>query len=303
MITLDWLVEFADDGSMLQNGGETAPPWADIASVVSRAKSLGMYVILKPHVAKTGGLGQNRNLYNTDPNKFLASNFFPAWQAYLMAMVANLPVQQVDAIAIATELDIFDWKNRSDWAMLITSLRSRYAGALTYDAMYSQYASAKDIEEVVFWDLLDFISTSFYVRLTQDDFASVEVVAGLMRSNPSFDITDPVGQLKRIGEKYGKKVMAIEGGYQSANGALWNVNTDYPGATSIENQALQSRGLDGYLLALNAAKGDWLMGINLWDIQARYTQPSTLLDANYRVGWGMYGKSSADVVKRWYSMP
>ena len=94
--------------------------------------------------------------------------------------------------------------------------------------------------------------------------------------------------------------MAIEGGYQSANGALWNVNGYF---NSGFNQELQARGLDAYLTALNISQQSWLKGVSLWDLQPRHFRPSTLLDPNYLAGWGMAGKLSADVVRRWYSVP
>lgn len=298
-IALDWMVEFADNGTMSANGGSQHPSWADIASVMARAKALGFYVILKPHVISTQCCGQNRNSGNTDVSIFLPSNFFPAWTAYLLDMSKNLPIQNANAIAIGTELDFLDWRYRSYWVSLIQSMRIVYSGAVTYDSMFSQYQGSKDIGDVVFWDLVDFISCSFYVRLTQDNSASIPVLTQLMRNNPQVDIIDAIGYLKQISTQYGKQVFTLEGGYQSANGALWGVN-DFYGVNAIENQDLQSRGLDAYLSALNADQGTWLKGVSLWDLQPRHLRSATWTDPNYRNGWGLYNKASAVTVKKWY---
>lgn len=303
MIALDWLVQFANNGSMLPSGGFVSPPWTDIVKIVTRAKGLGMYVVLKPHVAMPDASGQNRHIGNTNTDTFLLSNFFPAWQTYLLDMTTQVPMQFVDAIAIGTELSFVDWKNRSEWASLIQALRSIYTGAITYDSMFSQYAQSKDIKDVVFWDLLDYISCSFYVRLTEDNLASVSTIAGLMRRNFRVDHIDAIGYLKQISELYNKRIVTLEGGYQSVNGALWDTNADYGGAQGfVENQDVQSRGLNGYLQALNLSKGSWLKGVSLWDVQPRHFRPYTMTDNNYRVGWGIYGKTSTEIVKRWYTM-
>lgn len=301
-VVLDWMVEFADNGNIATNGGATHPPWADITNVISRAKALGLYVILKPHVISPVCCGQNRNNSNTNISTFLPTNFFPAWKGYLLDMVSNLPVGSVDAISIGTELDFIDWQFRPEWASLIQSVRNVYRGSLTYDAMFSQYSSSKDVATVVFWDLLDFISCSFYVRLSSNDGLTAVSLAQLMRSNPNVEIIDAIGYLKQIATQYGKQVFALEGGYQSANGALWGVN-EYYGQTATENQDLQARGLDAYLFALNFNQGTWLKGVSLWDLQPRHLRTTTWTDPNYLNGWGMYHKAAADTVKKWYSIP
>lgn len=301
-VTLDWMIEFADDGTMLSNGGDKHPSVSDISNVILAAKSRGLYVVLKPHVISTVCCGQNRNSYNTDVNKFLTTNFFPAWTAYLTGMVSQLPMASVDAISIGTELDFLDWRNRSEWEALIKTMRGVFKGELTYDAMFSQWRSPKDIDDVVFWDLLDFISCSFYVRLTPDNTKSAVELSRIMRNTPNVDIADPIAYLKQISERHGKQVFTMEGGYQSANGALWGVN-DFYGSSAIENQDLQARGLDAYLFTLNFNQGTWLKGVALWDLQSRYLRAGTWEDPNYRNGWGMYRKASANTVSKWYSIP
>ena len=300
LIVLDWMVEFNDDGTMALAGGPSHEAWINIQQVIARAKAMGFLVALKPHAISTTCCGQNRALFNTDTTKFIAGNFFPGWQAYLMDMMNRLPMSSVDVLVIGTEMDIFDWRERSRWSTLIATVRARFSGQLTYDAMFAQYPGAKDLDDVVFWDLLDFISTSLYVRLTTDDNASLETLIQLFRNNSAVQEKDAIGYLRRVSARVGKPIMAMEGGYQSANGALWGVN-DY--FNSGFNEDLQVRGLDAYLTALNVAKQSWLRGVSLWDIQPRHFQPNTLQDPNYRAGWGMANKLSAEVVRRWFSVP
>jgi hypothetical protein len=139
------------------------------------------------------------------------------------------------------------------------------------------------------------------VRLSSDDNASVATLTSLMQSNPSVEITDAIGVLRDLSAKTGKKVFALEGGYQSSNGALWNVNDDY-GPNGVVNQSLQANGFDAYLRSLTVNQGSWLMGVSLWDIQDSYLQSWGQSDRNFQRGWGFVGKQSEQVIKNWYTM-
>jgi hypothetical protein len=300
-IVLDWTVAFSNDGHLAAGYQQWAPTLKNVANIVAAAKSRGLYVILKPHVITDQCCGQNRNDTNTDIKTFLPGNFFVDWRNYLLQAISSLPMSQVDAITIGTEMNMLDWQNRADWLAMIAALREKYTGSLTYDGMFSQYPGAKDCKDVVFWDKLDFVSCSFYVRLSSDDNASVAALTALMQSNPSVGITDAIGVLRDLSAKTGKKVFALEGGYQSSNGALWNVNDDY-GPNGVVNQSLQANGFDAYLRSLTVNQGNWLMGVSLWDIQDSYLQSWGQSDRNFQRGWGFVGKQSEQVIKNWYTM-
>jgi hypothetical protein len=154
---------------------------------------------------------------------------------------------------------------------------------------------------VVFWDKLDFVSCSFYVRLSSDDTSSVATLTSLMRDNKSVGFSDAIGVLKQLSIATGKKVFALEGGYQSSNGALWNVN-DYYGLNGVVNQGLQANGFDAYLRSLSVYQENWLMGVSLWDIQDSYLQSWGKNDPNVLRGWGFVGKQAEQVIRNWYTL-
>jgi aryl-phospho-beta-D-glucosidase BglC (GH1 family) len=300
-IVLDWTVAFGSDGHLAANYELSAPTLKNVANVIAAAKSRGLYVILKPHVISDQCCGQNRNATNTDLATFLPANFFVDWRNYLLQAISALPVAQVDAITIGTEMNMLDWRNRSDWLDLISTVRGKYSGLLTYDGMFSQYSGSKDCRDVVFWDKLDFVSCSFYVRLSSDDNASVATLASLMQSNPSVERTDAIGALRALSITTGKKVFALEGGYQSSNGALWNVNDDF-GPNGVVNQSLQANGFEAYLRSLAVYQGNWLMGVSLWDIQDAHLQSWGQNDPNFQRGWGFVGKQAEQVIRNWYTL-
>lgn len=300
LLVMDWAVNFNDNGTMVSQGGPNHPNLQDILISINKAKAQGFYLVLKPHVTLTAS-PHNRASWNTDVTKFLPSNFFPAWQKYLNDLATLVSARGVDAICIGTEIEILDWKFRDDWVALIKSLRSNFSGALTYDSLFEQWNGTKDIEDVVFWDLMDFIACSFYVTLTQDDNTSVDTLRQLFTNNPYGDHHDVIGYLRSISEKYGKQIVTLEGGYQSRSGGLWNVTVAPNNDTTINND-LQARGLEAYLWALNVNKQDWFKGCSLWELNPDGMTPYYLSTIWHTQYFSIYGKPAANVVKKWYTL-
>jgi hypothetical protein len=301
MVVMDWVVHFNDDGTMVAGGGVRHPPWEEIRTMIAKAKARGFYLILKPHITMTTD-ANNRSSWNTDVSTFLPSNFFPAWQQYLNNLGTLASANGVDAICIGTENNFIDCKVRDDWAALIKSLRSNFSGAVTYDSLFNQWSkpgSDKDIRDVVFWDLVDFIACSFYVTLTQDDNASVDTLRQLLSNNPYGNDHDPIGQLRSISEKYGKQIVTLEGGYESRNGGLWYVTGGPPVEERIVNNDLQARGLEAWLWALNVHKQNWLKGCSVFEVSPQFMGTQSLWNT---VCFGVYGKPAANNIKKWFSI-
>lgn len=299
LITLDWSVEFNDDGTAAYGGGYNRPPIADIQTVIAKAKEMGLTVALKPHVST--GSGANRNSLNTD-DRFLPSNFFPAWKAYLMQLGTFATKNDVDIICIGTEMETLDWRYRDLWVDLIAGVRQSFQGQVTYDSQCFLWASAKDINEVVFWDKVDFISCSLYVPLSKDDNASVGELRAAFTNNPIGDIRNVIEYLRGISERYGKQVMGLEGGYPSVSGGLLDPGGDNPSPTKKANWDLQARGLEAYLSMLYENQGSWLKGLCLWVLQPEVMSPSWLDKYQYTQSWSVYRKPAADVVKEYYTL-
>ncbi len=299
-LALDWPVCFEDNGHIVPDGGDLHPPFTDIESVIEKAKALRLYVMLKPHVTMTD-IAQNRNYYNTDIKVFLPANFFPDWKDYLVALADTAQIMNVDAICIGTEINCLDWMYRTEWLDIISTLRLSYSGDLTYDAVFTVWYEVKGINNVVFWDALDFIGCSLYVPITRDDNASVTDIMKGWTNNQVGTIKNIVKYLQDISKRYNKQIMALEGGYQSVSGGLFNVN-DPPNENRVANNDLQFRGLSAYLEVLYKNKGTWLKGISLWQISPVTMTPIELTKMWYTQEFTVYKKPAADVVKQYYTM-
>ena len=134
-VTLDFVLNFKSDGTMVPADSPSSlhVNWNDLEWMISKAHELGLKVILKPHTSIEGKT-QNINGSNTDPNVFLAKNFFAGMNSYISAL-SNMATQHgVEVLSIGTENDVMDTKNRSEWLDLISNVRKQFKGQLTYDS-------------------------------------------------------------------------------------------------------------------------------------------------------------------------
>ncbi len=201
-------------------------------------------MFLKPHIGFPNSF-DNRMHYNSDLEKFALGTFFRDWTTYLVALGTAANGADVEGIVIATEFTGFDTNNRSEWAALISRLRGVFSGKIAYDALFNVQSQFANVDRVCFWDLVDIIGLSLYVPLSKNDSASLSELNAASYENPFGDITDVIAYLKALSAKYQKPVMAMEGGYQSIQGGLFDVGP--VGTIRAADNSVQVSGFESYL--------------------------------------------------------
>lgn len=299
-IALDWAVNFNDDGTRIPMQDSLHPQWSDIERLILRAQKAGLHVMLKPHVTLKDS-AENRNIWNTDIAVFRPEAFFPAYSEYLEELSDFAARLGVDAICIGTEMNHLDTGFRTQWADLIASVRARFPGTIAYDSLFNRnWISVPDIAEVCFWDLVDVIGVSLYVPVTRNDSASVqEIRQGWLEAlEPDIEIGDVLAYLRGIAESFGKPLMALEGGYQSVAGGLY----DFSGISESKtvDYDLQARGLDAYLGILSENRDDWFKGVSLWELTPSMLSQDNLTTIWHTQSFSVYGKPAAAIVKAHY---
>lgn len=241
-----------------------SPTLADLRAVIRQAQSKDFQILLKPHV----------DLDNDGWRGEINPSDLSAWQAsyrdYIFAMADLSEEEGVSVLAIGTEL-----KTRSGdvsfWRDLISGLRGRYSGQLTYAANWDEY------ESVAFWDLLDYVGIDFYFPLTDDRNATEAQMEAALENIG--------GDLESFSLSQGKPFLITEIGYRNIDGT----NTrpyDY-GMSGARDDAEQA---DATQAVLNAfADEPWLDGIFWWRWDIRLSGAS---DEGYLI----YGKPAADVL-------
>jgi hypothetical protein len=243
-------------------------------------------------------------VWNSPASTFLPSNFFPAWKAYLLGLLDAVP--DIDGLCIGTELNQLDTGWYAEWSDLVSALRAKTPAWLTYDAIFSRARNVPDVGEAVLWPLVDYIGVSLYVPVSANDNATVAQIMAAWSSNTSDgtvlgDVGDVITYLKGFAARYGKPVLAIEGGYQSSSGGLYKVS-DLPTPAKTVNYDLQSRGLQAWLSELSShqgslgAMGNWLAGVSLWQVNPIMMQPGVVGQYWVTEQFTTYGKPAATVI-------
>ncbi len=206
--------------SDIQSGYNT-PTDASLASAIDYAHSLGMQVMLKPHLECY--CGQWRAYINASDR----TTWFANYSAMLNHIGGIAQAHNAEEIAIGTELitmasgDI-NPDNTTQWRTMITSLRGVYSGKLTYSANWGASGFNLETTQIKFWDALDQIGISAYYNLSSSTNAVSDIASQWDNWNNNY--------IKPLNTTYGKPIVFTEIGYKSAAGArfepwaYWNSN-------------------------------------------------------------------------------
>lgn len=186
----------------------STPPDSKVVYTINKAHSLGMKVMLKPHLDIAGGKWR-ANLNPTDKTKF-----FINYKNMIMDY-ANIAVQTgVEQFCVGAELIALSTNpdNKTQWKNLIASVKEIYDGPIIYSANADIYSKENEVAKLTFWEDLDYLGMSFYRPLASDDRPTVESIKEKWAHweqtyiLPNKDLVN-------------KPVIFTETGYRSINGA------------------------------------------------------------------------------------
>jgi hypothetical protein len=174
-----------------------------ITDLARRARALGMGTILKPHiwVGHYSIDGQQRNQIG-----FASESDWYDWEKEYRRFIfyyADL-ASRIDAeiFVVGTELATAAVQRPEYWRNLVTDIRDRYRGQLTYAAnWYREYS------DIAFWPDLDFVGVQAYFPLSDTPEVS--------ESDLRLGWTPHIEALAAISRDTGKPIFFTEIGYRS----------------------------------------------------------------------------------------
>ncbi|MCQ9207199.1 MAG: discoidin domain-containing protein [Omnitrophica bacterium] len=249
------------------SGGDT-PSDKSIEHAIKTCRSLGMKVILKPHVDCLDGTFRG----DIVPSK----KWFESYKKMILRYARLAQKNKVEIFAVGTELEGTTFSRwEAEWRDVIASVKKVFKGSLIYSANWTEY------EDVPFWDLMDFVGIDAYFPLTDKDDPTKEELVTAWNG-----IADSIGSWL-TDSSLNKGVIFTELGYASSDGT-----NKQPWATLVnpEDQKEQADCLDAALAVLS--KRNWFKGIYLWQYfpQDRWSP----------LGFPIRGKLAEDVLKKWY---
>jgi hypothetical protein len=245
VLTPTWYMDTASSNGIARDDAKT-PTDDALRTVIGEAHSLGMAVTLKPHVDVRDGTFRGE-IAPTDPAAWFAS-----YDRMLLGYATLAQTTGADTLVVGTELTSMT-TDAGPWTTLISAVRGRFEGQLTYAANWVDGA-----ETVPFWNQLDAIGIDAYMPLeTGSATPTVDQVAAAWQP-----------YLQRITDLHartGKPVEFTELGYQSRTDAL-----DHPASASGSPDArLQAVAYAAALRVWSAVP--WFQGISWWNWEAEPT--------------------------------
>jgi hypothetical protein len=254
--------------------GETK---AGLETCIDLAHKAGLKVMLKPQIYIPGNWSGDID-YTTE-------NDWTIWEAsyskYIMAMVDIALKNKVDMFCIGTELKISCVKRKKFWETLISTIRSKYDGKLTYSANWDDYST------VPFWPKLDFIGISAYFPLTDMKEPTINTLLLKWKKN--------IYTLANFSEKYDKKILFTEYGYLTTDQCAWKTwQVEQNIATLNENQQAQANAFEALYKSLWSQK--FMAGGFIWK-----WFPNGLGHEGYKhKDYDPQDKKAEEVVKKYY---
>lgn len=199
----------SNQGSIDIGAGWNTPTDAALISAINYAHSVGLKVMLKPHV----------ELYSNAWRAYINPGDRDGWfAAYgnILNHLADIGKQTgAEEICIGAELISLatftsNSNNTERWVSLINDVRSRYDGLLTYSANWGKDGFEEEVSDIGFWPNLDYIGISAYYELGWDTN-----VSALTSAWSGWDES----RIKPLADKYGKPILFTEIGYRSVSGA------------------------------------------------------------------------------------
>jgi hypothetical protein len=246
-------------------------------ATIKAAKAAGIKVMFKPQVFVPGRW--------TGDLDFVDSTEWKKWEigyeAYILPLVDMASEENVALFCIGTEFKISATKRPEFWNQLITKIRSKYSGKLTYAANWNDY------DVIPFWDRLDYIGINAYFPLSAAATPSKEEL--LKAWKPM------VVSIGKFADQQKKPVLFTEFGYLSVDGCAdktWEIEKRIK-TTSI-NQEAQAIALDALFEAF-WSQPYWKGGF-LWKWFPNMQGHEGYPEKDYTP----QGKLGEQVLKKWY---
>jgi hypothetical protein len=215
-----------------------------VKETIAMAKSLGLNVMLKPHLW-VGGQGWAGDLdFESDS---LWQVFEKHYAEYIGTYAAIADSMKVELYCIGTEVRNSTRDRKHFWLDLIENTRKDFSGLLTYAANWDEY------DQITFWDKLDYIGVDAYFPLSDAKSPSKQELIHAWNQ--------PKNELKQVSQKFQKQILFTEFGYESIDFNTmghWKLSKDTL-SVNLENQKIAFEALYESMRS-----EDWWQGGFIW---------------------------------------
>ncbi len=251
-----------------------------IRALARQADTLGMDVILKPHLW-IGGYDEGGNRSKIEfETEAQWSQWEKSYRHFLMHYARLAQEIDADVLVLGTELTSTATSRPAYWRALADTVRTVYDGQLTYAANWH-----KEYQQIEFWDALDYVGVQAYFPLSKTANPPLDTLQARWRAHRQ--------TLSELHRKTGKPVLFTEIGYRSAPSAAeapwrWPEQDD---ADVPADSTLQARCYRAFLSTMQETS--WFQGAIIWKWHP---------EGNHRpTAFTPQDKPAEAVLRRWFS--
>lgn len=230
----------------------------NLAAAIESAHALGLSVLLKPALTPLDGSGQ-MSLAPTNVDLF-----FVSYKEKILELAQVAQESGVESFSIGNEMSSLSGEHyRNYWIDIIDSVRTTFAGTITYAA------ATDEANHVSFWDAVDVIGVNAYPPLTTVTDPTVDEMVAAWRAvsandywAAAMDHMSPVDFFHSLALEHGRPVLFTEAGYRSIDGA-----NNRPGnwtGTGLQDVGEQRDAFDA-LFQVWSSEGSWFKGMHVWN--------------------------------------
>ena len=173
-----------------------------VREMVAQAHARGIRVLLIPHLwVETGGWRGR-----VDPGSPEGwSAYQHSYSDFVLAWARDAAEAGADALSVGVEMKSLSYRFGAFWEQLIGDVRAVFPGLLTYSANWDE------VDDVVFWEQLDFIGVNAFYPLANHPGASdAEYLEGARARVP---------ELRELSHELKRPVLFVEIGYTTRQDA------------------------------------------------------------------------------------
>ena len=263
-----WYQDAIDSNNMYEDPGRSATI-ASVEHAIDTIHGLGMKVFLKPMLDIQDGTWR-ANIAPADPDAW-----FGNYTNFIGTFADMAEAKDVELFGIGCELNRLEHPdNTQRWTDLITDVRSRYNGTVTYAANWNDGGLGGGYEILPWWNQLDTIGIDAYFPVTGDGGTPIPATNNPSLSQMQTAWTARADDLEDWRVTQGltdKQIIFTEVGLSSYNGSNitpYDSVSQHPGAAADEQEQA-----DGYEALLSVmTQRDWWDGAFWWNWE---TNPNT----------------------------
>lgn len=241
---------------------------------IRRAKAAGLRTMIK---LQMWGPGFNEGKFSADIHMTDAAGwqaFMANYRRYVLHYAHLAADTDADILCIGTELAQASRAAAiaGEWRALAQEIRSIYSGPLTYAAHHTE------VEDVPFWDSLDYIGVNGYYPIAQ--------------------LPAALKDLERLSVRWNRPVIFTEAGFASSSYALtepWRPGPFNAPSDSVRLD-LQAEGWEALLAEL--WRRNFIWGVYVWK-----WHPNPTWGGKTNADHTPQGKPALDVIRRFFTKP